>query len=246
MPTAQQIFTQCWIDLGIGYPGEVPGASESFNGLNKLNMMLDNWSGARDLAYEIAVSRFPLSAASSFPIGPTAAAPFNVPRPIKIETATIVIVTGSAAELRYPMRMVTEDKWQSIVDRGSTGTVPDTLWVDPSVPNAVLNVTPQPLAADPTFLEIGIWVVVGQFASLATNANLPPAYYRAIVLGLQIELLPTYGSLISPAIAELRISQFKEAIAVVRNLNSLIQLVPLGPTAPPQKIPAALQNQGGQ
>jgi hypothetical protein len=234
--TAQTIITQALIDMGIYFPGETPAASESSNGLTKLNIMLDSWSGARDLIYEIGLALYALSNAQTFPIGPTATSPFNVARPIKIETATIVITIGGKL-LRFPLQIIREEEWTAISDLGATGTVPSKLYYDPSEPNAALNFHPIPLASATTQVELGTWTAVQQFALLSTNATLPPAYYKAILIGLQLELAPTYGNLVSAQILELRAQQLKEALAIVRDLNSKVQMVQLQPvsTGQPQQ-----------
>lgn len=212
--------------------------------------MLDSWSGARDLVYELALTDYALAVLTqSYMIGPTASAPFNVPRPIKIESAAIILTVGTPY-LRFPLRIITEAEWAAIPDPTATGTIPDKLYVDPQVPNAVLNFHPVPLVSSTTRVELGTWNVVGQFATLSTSANLPPAYLRAITLGLEIEIAPTYGQ-VNPQILQQRQQQFAEAIQVVRDLNSKVQLTPLTPTATPpqqQQVPpqllAALQQRG--
>jgi len=231
--TGQQIVTQAWIDLGVGAPGETPGASESSNFLNKLNEMLDSWSGAEDLIYEIALNSYTLTSNQSFQIGPTATAPFNVSRPIRIENAAILITLNSGKVLRNKLDIIPEEEWEQIIDRGATGTVPERLYYDPQVPNAVLNFHPIPLAADTTQVELGTWTAVGQFASLSTNTNLPPAYARAIILGLQLALVPTYSKIVTPQVIQTRQGQFNEAIAVVRALNSRVRMRQLEPVTPP-------------
>ncbi len=229
--TAQTLFTQAWVDLGVGFPGETPPASESANGLAKLNQMLDSWSGARDLVYEIASATYLLTAIQSNAIGPTGTAPFNVARPIKVENAQIVITVG-AKLLSFDLEIVPQTKWQGLSDKAATATVPLMLYVDPSVPNAVLNLWPIPLCTAVTYIELGTWNPVGQFATLATSINLPPTYQRAIVLGLQLELIPTYGNLVSPNIIQTRGQQFQEAIGLVRQLNSTVQMADFGPVTP--------------
>lgn len=228
--------------MGVGAPGETPGASESFNGLNKLNQMLDTWNGAEDLIYEIALTPYALTNNQSFPIGPTAAAPFNVQRPIRIENADVMITLNSGKVMRFPIRIIPQDEWESIPDRQATGTVPDKLYYDPQVPNAILNFHPIPLAADPTQIEIGTWTAIQQFAALSTNANLPPTYYNAIILGLQLALVPTYGNLVSAQIIQIRQAQFQEAITVVRTLNSKVRMKPLPPTGQTQQAQAQQPN----
>jgi hypothetical protein len=233
--TAQSLINQAWIDLGVGAPGETIGAAEASNALNKMNEMLDSWSGAEDLIYEIALNSYALSNDQSFSIGPTAPAPFAVQRPVRIENADILITLNSGQVMRFPLRIIPQEEWESLPDRGAKGTVPDKLYYDPQVPNAVLNFHPIPLAADTTQVELGTWTPIGQFAALSTNANLPPTYARAIILGLQLELVPTYGNLTTPQIVQMRQSQFNEAICVVRAFNSKVRMKPLSPVNQPQQ-----------
>ncbi len=236
MPTAQQIFTQAWVDLGVGAPGQIPPTSQSVNGLSKLNLFIDMLSAARDMIYEIALASYLLNAnVATYSIGPTAPAPFNVPRPIKVENANILLAYGDEPAQRSPLIIYTQEQWRQIRDQGSVGTTPEGLYVDPQVPNSVLNLNPIPRCNIPTLLELGTWTAVQQFATLATNANLPPAYYQLLVLGLQLQLVPTYGNLISPAIIQMRENQFVEAVNAVRSLNSAVQLMTLPSTAPVQQ-----------
>jgi hypothetical protein len=232
--TAQQIFTQAWIDLGVGSPGEIPSASESSNGLAKLNMLLDSYSGARDLVYEIALARYALSPnVGAYLIGPTATPPFNVPRPVKIETVSIVLTGVGVQGVVIPInKMFTQAEWAAIADKAATGAVPSGIYVDPQTPNAVLNLFPAPLVIVPTSVELGTWNFVQQFATLATAANLPPAYFRMLVLALQIEIGPTYGQ-VNPVIIQERATQLKEAVAIVRALNATVQNTPLGQVTAP-------------
>lgn len=240
MPTAQQIFTQAWVDLGVGSPGETPSASESSNGLNKLNQLLDSYSGARDMIYEILLTAFALTPnLQSYDMGPTAAAPFNVQRPVKIETVNIVLTGVGGTGIRIPVtKMFTEEEWAAIPDRGATGTTPIGIYIDPKVPNLTLNFYPVPLVVTPTSVELGTWTAVQQFATLATNINLPPAYYRMLVLAEQIEIAPTYGQ-VNPTIIAERATQLKEAVAIVRAINSAVQNTPLG------QVTTSAQSGGG-
>lgn len=237
MPTAQSIANQCWVDLGVGSPGEIPSASESTNMLAKLNQLIDSYSGSRDMIYEIALARYALTAnVGSYAIGLTAGAPFNVARPVKVETASIVLTGIGVSGVTFPIKkIVTEEVWAAIPDRGAAGTVPDTLYVDPSVPNAALNLHPIPICVSATSLELGTWTAVQQFALLTSNLNLPPAYLRMLTLALEIEVGPTYGQ-VNPVILQQRATQLKEAVAIVRALNSAVEVEPLNSTTNPQQI----------
>lgn len=236
-PTAQTIITQSLIDLGVYAPGEPVSATESANGLAKLNIMLDNWSGARDLVYEIATAQYALTANQEvYPIGPSATAPFNVARPIKIENADILVPNiSTTGVVRFRLKFKTQDQFFAIQDRSAAGKVPEFAYYEPSQPNGNIYLSPIPLCNVTTQIELGTWVVIGQYATLATAASLPPAYYRAILLGLQLELLPTYERLIVPGISQQRSQQFQEALSVVRSINSAVQMEQLMPTGAPTK-----------
>lgn len=234
MPSGQAIFSQAWVDLGVGEPGQIPSASQSVNGLSKLNMFIDMLSGQRDMIYEIFDLVLPLTNSQSYIIGPTApAGPFQRARPVKVENAQILIDVGGQT-LSFDLAVLTQSQWQSIDDKGATGTVADKLYYDPQIPNGVLNIHPIPLAAVTTQLDIGIWNAVQQFSTLGTSVNLPPAYLQLLVLGLQLQLAPTYGNLVSPVILQLREQQYKEVLDTVRAMNAAAQGIPLQPmTAAP-------------
>lgn len=239
--TGQTIVTQAWVDLGVGSPGQTMPANQAANGLAKLNMVIDEFSAARDLIYEIADQLFLLTSAQSFAIGPTAPSPFNTPvRPNKIENAQILITVGGKF-LSFDLEIVSQAGWQTIDDKGATATVPSKLYFDPQVPNAFISVWPIPLCVATTTLDIGVWNPVGQFATLATSANLPPAYNNLLNKKLQLELMPTYGRLVSAEIQALRQNQYQEALSVVRSLNAAVQMTPLQSSATPTAQQLAVQ-----
>jgi len=208
--------------------------------------MIDTWSAAEDLVYEILIRVFTLAAGSQIiPIGPTAPAPFNVDRPTKIENASILIGLANGDYLTEPMRIIPEEEWLAIPDIKATGNVPDKLYYDSAIPNANLNLHPIPKGtATSTQLALGVWQSIGQIATLATTVNLPPAYWNALVLGLQLALIPTYARLVPAETTQVRTTQFRDAIAAVRDLNSKIRMKPLAPVSPaPAPQPAAQRAQ---
>lgn len=234
--SALTIITQAWVRLGIGSPGDIMPANESSNGLVELNIMIDEFSAARDLVYEILQQLFLLTNAQSFSIGPTATVPFNVARPAKIENAMIRV-----GGLDHHVDLISQQDWLEIIDKGATGTAPSKLYYDPQVPNAVINLHPIPLCNVATDLILGTWTSINQFATLATTANLPPAYYSLLVSGLAIKLAPTYGSTVDPTVLALRKDDFTEALSAVRALNAAIQMVPVVPTGTPTAQQLAIQ-----
>lgn len=240
--TALTICTQAWVDLGVGSPGDIMPNNEAVNALAKLNMWLDAASAARDLVFEILIQTFALTAnQQAYPIGSSATAPFNVTRPVKIENAKIRV-----GGLDNEVDIISQKDWLDIIDKGATGTAPAKMYYDPQVPNAIINLHPIPLVSVATTLVIGTWSYVQQFALLTTSTTLPPAYLRLINLALQLELVPTYGRLVSTAIVQERTSQFADALATVRELNSLLEIQPLMPvsTPAPQQVAAQQASQG--
>lgn len=228
--TAQQLITHAWVLLGIGSPGATMPASEASFGLTQLNGLTDSLAGVDDLIYAVTLARFSLSAGvATYNIG--TGATFNATRPLFIDTASIVLAVPGGDEQTFPLDIIPEEEWAAIGDKKATGTVPARVYYFPSVPVGVLNFHPIPKALVTTQVEIGVWTPIPQLAALNTSVDLPYAYFRFLTLGLAIELAPTYGTVVNPAILQQRQGQYMEARAVVQALNrSVRQKGPAPPT----------------
>lgn len=228
--SAQTIATQAWIALGIGSPGETMPSSESDYALSVLNRLVDSQSGVDDLAYATSLDQYSLTNTGSFTIG--VGATLNGPRPIFIESATIILTVAGADPQTFDLDVVPEEVWATIGDKNATGTVPTRLYYKPAMPLGTIYLHPIPKCLVTTKVEIGGPLVIAEFATLATTQYMPPTYYRMLVDGLLVELAPTYGSVVNPAVVQERARQYKEALDILRTLNRTARKkMPEPPTA---------------
>jgi hypothetical protein len=193
--------------------GETPNASEGADALARLNLMLSNWSIERINIYMQRRDTLALSAGvGTYTIGTGGA--FNVPRPVKIEQASIIQSNGLATGLE----LLTPEQWGEIVEEAISAVVPLKLYDDYAYPLSLLHIWPKP-SGTPT-LELFSWQQLTGFAALTDTFDLPPGYQQAIEYNLAILLAPEYGRQVDAAIASVAGSS-RTAIAQLNVGNGL-------------------------
>src|SRR5947208_5917300 len=101
--TAADICSRALKYAGILAAGEVAAAEDAADVLDIANGLLDSWTMDRLYVYASTFSPYALTSGTpNYSIGPTAAAPFAVTRPNKIEEANIVI-TSTTPNVRRPL-----------------------------------------------------------------------------------------------------------------------------------------------
>jgi hypothetical protein len=91
--------------------------------------------------------------------------------------------------MRYLMKVIPRDKWNQIGQLTITSQIPNTLFYDPQYPLGVINLYPQPLEAWTLYFDS--LLQISTFSTLTTTMSVPPAYERAYVLNLALELTHT-------------------------------------------------------
>lgn len=185
MATGIQIITRSMQALGILGRTEVPTAGEANDALTTWNAMLDSWSDGEDLMSFVVLERsFPLVVGtSSYTIG--SGGVINTSRPHDISQAYIQDSLGN----NFLMEILPRDKWNQIGNRSSimTSQIPDTMFYDPQYPLGVINIFPTPLINYTCFFDSTQDQL--DFTTLTQSLSLPPAYERAYVLNLAVELM---------------------------------------------------------
>src|SRR5437867_11271480 len=127
--TAADIVSRALKLIGVLAAGEAAAAEDAADVLDIANGMLDAWTMDRLYVYASTFPTYALtSGTQSYSIGPTAAAPFNVPRPNKIEEANIVI-TSQTPNVRRPLYIMDDSDWMSISIRPlATPSIPTALY----------------------------------------------------------------------------------------------------------------------
>ena len=158
-------------------PGQTPATSESTEALAILNRLVDSWSTERLLIPVVGSATYALTAAQGvYPIGLTAAAPFNVARPIRIDAAGIVqtLFNAGAVNFRSELDLITERDYQALMDKGATADVPQKLYYSPGLANGTLYLWPIPNVVTATSLELSTWTALSSFPDLVTDVAVAP------------------------------------------------------------------------
>lgn len=176
--------------IGVLAAGETPNADEYADSLASLNLMLESWSAEQVAVYQIIDFQNNLSASQqTYTMG--TGGNFNTPRPLKIESAGIITPDG----LRHAMKIVGAKDWAAIEEKSLTGKLPKVLYNDNAFPLANLNVWPIPNATGGApSIDLQIWAQLQQFVTVGDTFSMPPAYFRALVYGLAIDVAPEYGA----------------------------------------------------
>lgn len=171
--------------LGALGQNETPEAGELDDSLEALNDMLDGWS-----QNSLSVNQFtnvsvtwPANQATRT-IGPTG--DFVETRPSQVLRAEHL-----RSGVHYPIDILQYDRWLAIADRTVTSTLADRLYVEYTMPDAVLYLYPVP--AEAATIKLYYEAPLSSFATVTTDVTLPPGYRRAITYSLAVELAAEFG-----------------------------------------------------
>lgn len=161
-------------NLGVG---ESLDPSESADGLEALNAMLDSWSNDQMFVYVLALDAIALTpGVPAYTIGPTGGTVST--RPVTVDPATYLDVGG----ISYPLMLVTTGQYSDITLKTLDTAIPQALWANPTFPNMELTLYPVPSQV----ATLNLWSVkqLPAFTSLTTPLALPPGTEDAIVMSL--------------------------------------------------------------
>lgn len=210
--SGQGLINEALFNIGVLADGETPSPGVSNTALISLNNLLESWSVERLDVYAIVVADHTLIAnQATYAIGQEGTPDFNAQRPTSIRSAAIVTATDGFV---FPVKLVPAEEFNSIPEPLATAKVPRVLWNDNSYPNANLSLWPIPSAANK--LRLYTWQPLTQLSSLTATFDFPPAYQRAIILNLAVELAPKLQRPLDPTLASIAMAA-KEAL---RGLNA--------------------------
>lgn len=189
--TAGQLIASALQEIGVLGASDVASAADSAYGLTKLNARYDEWASEQAFAYNVNFTLYTLVPNVNYQtIGPGGY--FNVPiRPMRIESATIRVPDNVDIPVRVYNGAAGDQWWANQQVKQVTSSVPIALYYSPDWPIGNLYYWPVPTTAYGTLLET--WVLLQSVASLATQINLPPGYWNAIMLTLAEDLCGPFG-----------------------------------------------------
>ena len=197
--------------------GETPTAAEANDGLRVLNRMLDAWQAQRLAIFATARQLLPLTIgqqAYELGIGSSTVG-WGIPRPSRIDYFGVLYPSGSYP-IELPMIAYTESDWLQIPLKNTASSLPQGVWDDQGFPFRNLNFWPIPNLSG---LQVALynWVALQQFSDLRTQYGWPPAYLRAIVKNLAMDLLTQYPG--SPVQLQVLAAQAAAALGLVKSSN---------------------------
>lgn len=216
--TALQIITDALKEIGVLAEGETPSATmsdDAFRALNRIAAKMSNDQSFSPFANHesrvLQTGNYTVGAQgeATFTIGPTGDLVTN--RPIKIDTATV-----DRNGITYPVTVVDNQKWDSIIYKGAAGANPVALYYEATSPNAIVHLWP--LATGCTLNMRVINQVVG-FQTLASILTMPQGYEEFLIKALAINIAPQYpGCVLNPLT---RIAM-KSALRYLQDTNNVV------------------------
>lgn len=189
-------------ELGVISPVETPSAEQAQNALAKLNLMVDSWRLERSWLFTVGrVTKTLTANVASYSIG--TGADINTPRPdFAPEHAGLILNTAAATPVEETIEVITDQRWQGIVQKTLTASLSLGVYFDFSFDPATgfARVWPWPIP-NVSNTQLVLYLptqAVTQFANLSTNYLLAPGYGDALYTNLAIKLGPSYGRRIEP------------------------------------------------
>jgi hypothetical protein len=184
--SVKDIITGALRLLGVYGAIETPEPEDLADGLNALNELINEWNAEHLAMFAVTNRSLPLTAGTqeyTIGIGGT----FNVPRPLKIESAGIV----QTNKLRSDLKLDTAREWRAIPEKTVAARLPLRLYCDNDYPVSTLRIWPVP--SQPCTLDMDVWEGLDDAQELSFEVKFPPAYARALRYGLAVAVAPEYG-----------------------------------------------------
>lgn len=227
------VISAAFTELGVKPPDQDLPEGAGDWGFKKLNRIIDRWNIRRLFIYVINQYTNDLTPSSTdvngnpcFTVGPVGAN-FTFPRPLRIESAQIVL-TSSSPDVNIPLEVINTDDYSALRVPALTASIPTKLyysptWITPVSPQSATGIGtfyPWPFPTVTTNkLSWWSWNQMPAYSDLTDTFSVPPGYEDALTYTLAEEMLPTYPN---KAAAEYIIQFAKQARAAVQSLNSVM------------------------
>lgn len=198
---------------GVG-TGEVPNAAESADAFEALNQMIDAWNAEKLMIFTITIGEFALTPGQqTYTLGP--GGNFNVTRPARIDSVSIVNLSNPVQPLELPIDYLTDAQWQAIPVKIISGSLPTVVYDDQAYPLRNLNFWTIPSV--PVKTRLYGWTALTAFPDLVTDIEFPPGYAQALRYNLAMLLGPEWFKDFNPnpSVAQIAV----ESKARIKSIN---------------------------
>lgn len=231
-PTVDDLFRSSFRCINQLRPGFGHSPSERVDALFILNAMLESW-GLDDLnCYCELIQSFPLvGGQGTYTIGP--GGDFNTTRPIRIDKATLVVLTNPASPLRIDMELIDAEQWQLISLQSTPSTLPTKLFYNPTFTGQGCGfIGIWPVNTGPNNVEISSSQALSSgFTDGATVFSAPPGYLDAVRYNLAVRLAMEWNQPLKPGVEALA----SESLAKVQRRNATTPQMDVNPAVLPMR-----------
>ena len=211
LPTVLDLCTESAQEIELVYQGQTLSASDGALFLSRLNGLIDRVNAERLFLFMVKRAVYNLTAGKgSYTIG-RGTADWVQERPILIQQANMLV-----AGLSQTVKPITQPEWAAHRETTNEAILSDVLFCDYDWPVATIRLKPIPLCSVTTQLELWAWQGIPKFTSLTDDVDLPPAYYRALMMNLAVITGPAFGK---EATATTQAGA-QDAITAVKQLNA--------------------------
>lgn len=214
--TAQTLIEASLRVNGVTASGETPTAGELADGLEAMQMMLEEWS-FEGLPVEIlaSISHTLVAGTASYTIGPSGC-DITADWPVEIVSGYV----RSSESLDYTLTIDSEQEYDRRPVKTTAGT-PSRLYYRPTYPNGTIYLYYVPESAMAMVLKA--ITMMDNPAALATEVVFPPPYDSAIKWNLALLLAPEFGKEPSQVV----VTKALHSRAIIEARNAMTRTEPI-------------------
>lgn len=165
--------------------GDTLEAQDANDALVTLNVMLDSWNSEDLMIPGIEILNFSfIPSQQAYTLGP--GGDWDHARPQTIEHLSLLGVQNPPQTVELPILMISDEEWADMPVKQVECNQPLYCYDDAGFPMRTLRFYGIPTVADQ--VAIYSWLPLAQFSSLQSVLTFQPAYYRAILYNLAVEL----------------------------------------------------------
>jgi hypothetical protein len=195
MADVTDLITQAAGLIGGLTQGTGLNASELADGFARLNILVDAWNADPLNHYAVLSEQVTLSSGvGSYTLG--VGGSFSATRPVVIESANIIL-----SGLKHPMDLINKAAYDAILEPTGEMTVPRKLYSDGAFPTTTIKIWPVPSGTPD--LEINSPFIIPAFGALNSAVSLPPAYYKALLYTLAVDIAPSFRLQLDPSLPQI-------------------------------------------
>ena len=199
MTTVREIIQDALIEIGAQAPADSMPAEDAQYGLRALNRMIQKWNTDELMVYTINRQEFDIIPGKQlYTIG--TGGDIDIPRPVKIQMASVLIQTNVANPVELSLRELTDEEWRATAVKNVSSAYPTQFWLTGNMPLNEMYLWPIPQNGY-CKLVLYSWGKTANFASLNDDVVFPNGYEEALVTNLGIALSNSYGVQVGPALA---------------------------------------------